>query len=174
MSTHLIPSCLPLSQIFISIEGVERGVPTSKPHVVRWPPVICVQMGHPIAIFVHSFIFQIPRCAPCPAGYSCGNVTQPPVPCNAGYYSLQGDASCTECEAGQACTDPGQAPKDCSIGTYSQKVCRLHSIKQWRVHWYFFVWLPVMFCKHLATFPLWFSQMLGRLHSLTWVWLKLN
>lgn len=72
---------------------------------------------------------QIPRCAPCPAGYSCGNVTQPPVPCLPGYYSLQGDASCTECEAGQACTDPAQAPKHCPSGTYSKKVCtRLHLV----------------------------------------------
>lgn len=65
---------------------------------------------------------QIPRCAPCPAGYSCTNVTQPPVPCMPGYYSLQGNALCTECEAGQACTDPAQAPKHCPVGTYSQKV----------------------------------------------------
>ena len=65
---------------------------------------------------------QIPRCAPCPAGYSCTNVTQPPVPCMPGYYSLKGNALCTECEAGQACTDPAQAPKHCPVGTYSQKV----------------------------------------------------
>ena len=67
-------------------------------------------------------MFQLPRCAPCPAGYSCGNITQPPVPCISGYYSLQGDSSCTECEAGQACTDPAQSPKHCPSGTYSEKV----------------------------------------------------
>ena len=76
--------------------------------------------------FNESLVLQIPRCAPCPAGYSCGNITQPPVPCSAGYYSLQGDASCTECEAGQACTDPAQSPKHCPSGTYSQKVCLCH------------------------------------------------
>ena len=67
-------------------------------------------------------LLQIPRCVPCPAGYSCGNVTQPPVPCASGFFSLQGNASCTECEAGQACTDPAQAPKHCPYGTYSLRV----------------------------------------------------
>ena len=67
-------------------------------------------------------ILQVPRCVPCPAGYSCGNVTQPPVPCASGFFSLQGNAFCTECEAGQACTDPAQAPKHCPYGTYSLRV----------------------------------------------------
>ena len=78
----------------------------------------------PRTLFDHlnDCFLQIPRCAPCPAGYSCANITQPPVPCSAGFYSLQGAASCTECEPGQACTDPAQSPKHCPSGTYSQKV----------------------------------------------------
>ena len=93
-----------------------------QPFKVTCYTVICKQSTAIASIIVYP-LSQIPRCAPCPAGYSCGNITQPPVPCPSGFYSLQGDASCTECEAGQACTDPAQAPKHCTSGTYSLKVC---------------------------------------------------
>lgn len=132
MPAHLFPHpCSKYNTFFyhrLSFKLKEwKGVSQQLSHTLL-PDWHQVQTDKPYSLYHLFFILQIPRCAPCPAGYSCANVTQPPVPCLAGYYSLQGDASCTECEAGQACTDPAQAPKHCSIGTYSQKVCMLHAI----------------------------------------------
>lgn len=66
--------------------------------------------------------FQVPQCAPCPAGYKCENASQPPVACDPGYYSQQGKSTCEQCTAGQACADPSKAPITCPVGTYSDMV----------------------------------------------------
>lgn len=82
----------------------------------------CFPLNYPHILIEVFFVVKIPRCAPCPAGYKCENASQPPVPCHAGSFSLEGETGCTLCDPGQACTDPGQAPRNCSEGTYSGQV----------------------------------------------------
>ena len=77
---------------------------------------------------VLHFVFQTPKCVSCPAGYECINVTQPPVPCESGSYSIEGNSSCSVCSPGEACPNPTTLPINCSLGTYSTSVSNHSSL----------------------------------------------
>ena len=62
----------------------------------------------------------IPRCNPCPVGFSCADPTQPPQPCPSGYYqNVQSQTSCIICPAGSACPIASAAPYTCPVNTGS-------------------------------------------------------
>ena len=53
--------------------------------------------------FVGSYsLGDAASCIVCPAGKNCSDQTTEPSPCEAGYYSAEGDAYCSQCPLGTA------------------------------------------------------------------------
>ncbi|ETO67181.1 hypothetical protein F444_15794 [Phytophthora nicotianae P1976] len=75
-------------------------------------PVVCISG-------TYSSNERAMSCRTCPAGHSCVDVSQSPVLCQLGSYSMEGDPVCHACPAGSYCPDPSSAALSCATGTYS-------------------------------------------------------
>ena len=70
-----------------------------------------------------KYLFFLQSCIPCPAGYSCPDVSKAPTfdsLCKSGTYSFTGWLECVVCPSGYACPSIfGNGIITCALGTYS-------------------------------------------------------
>ena len=70
---------------------------------------------------------MVPICIPCPAGYNCPSRAELSGPCNAGTYSLKGEAECNNCSPGYMCPTTENMQIRCSLGqTTNGSINSLH------------------------------------------------
>ena len=91
--------------------------------------LLCRREYRKLLMLIFFFFYQkwlfssLQACTPCPAGYSCPDVSNAPTidsVCQRGTYSFSGWPECIACPAGYACPSIfGKGIITCALGTYS-------------------------------------------------------